>query len=636
MKIEIIDRTWIEQLAASSLAKEVKVPLLADAARLNALAAVKLAGSGHLGSSFSSLDIIVELFHFRMNTVELGFDHPDRDIFFSSKGHDVPGLYAVLYGLGIAPEKLLLRLRRSDGGCGHPDVSLPGIEANSGSLGMGVSKAKGMAWAKRSSGRDGRVYVMTGDGELQEGQNYEAFRAAADLGLANLTVIVDHNKVQSDRPVEQIGRLGDLEAKLKAFGWRVGRCDGHDSIALNAALDNLTQEKDRPQILIADTIKGRGVSFMEHPAALAANNGFYPWHAGAPADEPFTTACQELLDRLDRRRKSSGLAPLQLKNVTPPPKQPSGVSREYTAEAFGEALVDWGRELPNLVILDADLSADCRLRGFETTFPDRFIECGIAEQDMVSTAGGLALQGMLPVVSSFASFLASRANEQIYANWTEGTKVVYVGHYAGLIPAGPGHSHQSIRDISLMNALDGLTIIQPANAAEAKAAAEYCLTKASGSCYVRLNIGPSPRIIDSPSDQPFRPGRGTVLTEGGDAVLIAYGPVMLHEALTAAELLAKNGFNLKVINQPWLNKLDRDWFIAQTAGYNRLFILDDHSPIGGLGDFILSELAALDRPNGPTVTKLGVTGKPVWGTPPEALQAHGLDGASLARTISRP
>ncbi len=195
--------------------------LVADLCRVNALVAVKLAGSGHLGSSFSAMDVVVHLFYHELNTATVGFDHPDRDVYFSSKGHDVPGLYAVLHSLGVIPPERLLKLRRLGGLDGHPDVGVPGIEANSGSLGMGISKGRGTAWAKRFLGRGGRVVVMTGDGELQEGQNFEGLQAAAADAQENLWVIVDRNELQSDKPTEEILPLGDLEAKLVTFGWHV-------------------------------------------------------------------------------------------------------------------------------------------------------------------------------------------------------------------------------------------------------------------------------------------------------------------------------------------------------------------------------------------------------------------------------
>jgi transketolase len=287
--------------------------LLADMCRANALVAVKRAGSGHLGSTFSALDIVVHLLWRELNVRELGWEHPDRDVFFSSKGHDVPGLYAALHALGVIPTERLLRLRRLGGLDGHPDVGIPGIEANSGSLGMGLSKGRGMAWAKRFLGRGGRVVVMTGDGELQEGQNWEALAGAAHARIGNVWAIVDRNELQSDKPTEEILALGDLEAKLRAFGWHVESCDGHDHDALARAFGDMHgAPEDVPKALVARTIKGRGVSFMEHPAALREGGGTYRWHAGAPDDEHFARAHDELVARIRER-----LPDLELQTVSP-------------------------------------------------------------------------------------------------------------------------------------------------------------------------------------------------------------------------------------------------------------------------------------------------------------------------------
>ena len=236
--------------------------------RANALATVKRAGSGHLGSSLSSLDIVTALYFAEMNIAELGIAHPDRDIYFSSKGHDVPGHYAVLYGLGILSKEKFINLRRHDGTHGHPDVSIPGIEANSGSLGMGISKAKGMAWAKKAKGSGGRVIVMTGDGELQEGQIWESLQTTAHQGINNLIAIVDHNKFQSDKALRHIIDLGDLAAKFTMFGWHVERCNGHDFAALGEVFAKFKRITDKPKVLIADTVKGKGISFMESPHGI--------------------------------------------------------------------------------------------------------------------------------------------------------------------------------------------------------------------------------------------------------------------------------------------------------------------------------------------------------------------------------
>ena len=184
---------------------------------------------------------------------------------------------------------------------------------------------------------------------------------------------------------------------------------------------------------------------------------------------------------------------------------------------------------------------------------------------MVSTAAGLARHGLLPVVNSFASFLASRANEQIYNQASEGSKVIYACHYAGLIPAGPGMSHQSLRDISLLAALPGMTIVQPANAVETQAVVRWAVEEANGNVAIRLAIGPSPRLIELPEGYRATPGRGTVLREGEHAVVFAYGPVLLHETLSAAELLAEHGIEATVVDMAWLNRVDREWLEEVTA-----------------------------------------------------------------------
>ncbi|HEU5263649.1 MAG TPA: transketolase C-terminal domain-containing protein, partial [Gaiellaceae bacterium] len=423
------------------------------------------------------------------------------------------------------------------------------------------------------------------------------------------------------------------------FGWHVQACDGHDVRALRAAFRSFAEIRDRPQALVAETIKGRGVSFMEHPAALVEGGGTYRWHAGAPDDESFEKALAELVTRVGERFDALRLQPLQLEPVAADerpegtlegePESGSGtrssVTDEYVVDGYGDELVRLGAEHEHLVVLDADLASDCRVRAFELAYPDRFLECGIAEQDMVSTAAGLARQGLLPVVNSFASFLASRANEQIYNQASEGSRAIYALHYAGLIPAGPGKSHQSLRDISLLGALPNMTIVQPASLDETRALLRWAVEEARENVAVRLAIGPSPRRIDVAGE--VSPGRGTTLRPGDDAILFAYGPVMLHEALTAAELLEEQGLGLAVVALPWLNRFDEGWLTNLLDRYERAFVLEDHAPVGGLGDALRRELES--RP----VTVFGVEGWPACGTPSEALRAHGLDGVSLSERI---
>ena len=631
--IRLLPQQEFERVRRAAQPAHERLALIADMCRFNCLSAVKKAGSGHLGSSFSAMDIVVWLYFHHMNTLRAGIESPDRDVYFSSKGHDVPGQYAVLFAAGILSQDQLSKLRRLGGLDGHPDVGIPGIEANSGSLGMGISKAKGMAWAKRAAKRKGHVFVLIGDGELQEGQNYEALMTAAEHHVDGMTVIVDHNKFQTDMAVSQITDLKELEAKFQTFGWQVARCDGHSFAAIEQGMRALEGAPGKPRILIADTIKGRGVSFMEGPTTPQTGEYFYRWHAGAPDNDSFTRASDELIGRIRQVYARFGFgepAIVDIGTLDPPAPAPA---KEFIADAFGEALIEIGARRKDIVVLDGDLAADCRVRAFGQKYPDRFIENGIAEQDMVSTAGGLARSGFLPVVNSFASFLASRANEQIYNNATERSKIIYVCHFGGLIPAGPGKSHQSIRDIALFSALPHSTIVAPCNSEETKLALDYLVERAPEVGVLRLSIGPSPRRIELPRGYRLTPGRGVELAHGRDAILFAYGPVMLHEALLASEALATQGFGLAVVNHPWLNIVDAEWLQGVVAGFNSVYVLEDHGPNGALGDRLLEALVETDSLEGRRFRKFAVEGFPACGSPPEVLKQHGLDGASLAEAI---
>jgi transketolase len=243
-------------------------------------------------------------------------------------------------------------------------------------------------------------------------------------------------------------------------------------------------------------------------------------------------------------------------------------------------------------------------------------------------AGGLARHGVIPVVNSFAAFLASRANEQIYNNATERSKIIYACHYAGLIPAGPGKSHQSIRDVSLLAALPNMIVFQPATRDEARLGLRWAVREARDSVALRLVIGPSPRALEMPASYRFGVGRGYTMRDGSDVVAFAYGPVMLHEVLSAAELLASRGVSLRVVNSPWLNRTDATWLGESIEGVRHIVVVEDHAPVGALGDQLRRSLP------GATVHVFGVDGFPACGNPAEALKAHGLDGASLASRIA--
>ncbi len=607
-----------------------RVALFADMCRLNALYMIARAGSGHIGSSFSSLDIVSWLL---LEELELAPDpRSSGDLFFSSKGHDAPGYYAALIATGRLPFDLLHRLRRLDGLPGHPDVSTPGIVTNTGSLGMGVSKAKGMVLANRLLGRQGRIIVMTGDGELQEGQFWESLISAANLAMGELTVVIDHNKLQSDTFVRTVSDLGDLEGKLRAFGWAVERCDGHDVRALSGAFSRLACSSDRPKVLVADTVKGRGVSFMEH-TSLDSDVAMYRFHSGAPDVDAYRSAAAEITERVLARARELriDLEPPQCsqREAAPPP-----ASVQRLVPAYTRALLTEAARNSALVALDADLVLDTGLIPFKERYPERFIECGIAEQDMVSMAGGMALGGAVPVVHSFACFLSARPNEQIYNNATERTRIVYVGSLAGVVPGGPGHSHQAVRDIAALAAIPGMLMLEPCCEEEVAPIVEYCVNRHAGCSYIRLVSLPWEIPYRLPEHYRLEPGRGVTLREGRDVLLIGYGPVMLSSAFRAADLLeAQGGPSVEVVNLPWLNCLDGPWLAALAGRFRYVFTLDNHYLMGGQGERVRAALLEHPPRAMPKLCGLGLTDIPVCGSNSEVLHRHGLDEQSLARRI---
>jgi transketolase len=538
-----------------------------------------------------------------------------------------------MIGLGRLPFESVHTLRRLGGLPGHPDVGTPGIVTNTGPLGMGISKAKGMVRADRLASRGGRIFVMTGDGELQEGQVWESLASAARDRMGEITVIVDHNKVQSDTLVSSVSDLGDVAAKFEAFGWHCVRCDGHDFAALGATFDGLRRVTDRPKVLLADTIKGRGVSFMEH-TAMGAGETFYRFHSGAPDDTSYARAATELIASANELLARAGAPPLALEERPRPPR-PALQGAQRLIPAYSRALEAEAAANPRVVALDADLVLDTGLIPYAERFPERFVECGIAEQDMVSQAGGLALSGYLPVVHSFACFLSTRANEQIYNNATERTKIVYVGSLAGLLPGGPGHSHQSVRDIAALGGTPGLEMIEPSCEGEVGQAVAYALDPGGPSVYLRLVSIPCQVPFELPSSHRLERGRGVALTPGGDAVMFAYGPVMLSQAWhAAARLRERMDVGLRVVNLPWLNLVDEEWLAETLSGITLVFTLDDHYVEGGQGAMLAGRIAQLAPAHPVTVRRFGVRDIPACGQNDEVLRAHRLDADSLAEDVA--
>jgi len=308
---------------------------------------------------------------------------------------------------------------------------------------------------------------------------------------------------------------------------------------------------------------------------------------------------------------------------------------ESLIASYSASLVSEAEKNKDIRVLDADLFKDVGLEEFKNIFPDRFIECGIAEQDMVSIAGGIALEGGIPIVHSFANFLTMRANEQIYNNSTENKKIIYVGSLAGVIPGGPGHSHQCIRDIATLTAMPNLVMCEPSCTIELHEMLKWAIYDSKESVYLRIGSVKWKKEFSSARGYNVEIGKGVELSDGKEYVLITYGLVMLSNSVgVAKKLMQKFNIKIKVINMPWLNKFDLNWLLSNLQLCTHLVLIDNHNKSGGQGEKILGLLAShgLCIKN---VMHIGIDGVPICGTNDEVLDFYEMSEAKLENKLLR-
>ena len=519
---------------------------VANACRLNAVTAIQRAGSGHLGTSLSSLDIMIAARRFLGGETFLD-GLGQTSIFFSSKGHDAPAYYATMHACGQLKDSDIFTLRQLGGLPGHPETITPGVPTNTGSLGMGISKAKGFIKAQRLRNPDSRdpVVVVLGDGELNEGQIWESMPGAVRDGYAELIAIVDGNQIQSDTWTDATLPMGDLRSRVEGTGWSFRECDGNnpDDVleALTAARSSAT-----PSFIYASTIKGSGIPWMEQ---FPEQGEYYKFHSGALAPELYSAAVAHLVSLIPGADSASDSPAVD-------PGRPEFDA--LTPRSRPESLLTlWEDMLPilmekdsRIVALDGDLSYDTGTHLARHVYPNRYIQAGIAEQDMVSMSGTLALSGFRPFVHSFATFLTMRATEQIFNNATEYTPVVYMGFLAGLVPSAPGFSHQAVTDVGIMLSIPGMRVFEPACALELEWAVSEALAS-EGPSYVRMGtLAPVDAAKSDVSTSTLR-----ARTEGSDVAVVTSGPLLAREAIGAAELLSADGLAVGVFTKPARNPI---------------------------------------------------------------------------------
>ena len=620
MKLSYIDSKYFEELLSLEINPILKNKLISDMCRINILYMICYAGSGHIGSSFSSIDIM----NWALGELNKNYE---KLYFFSSKGHDAPALYNSLIAYGKLNFSLLSKLRKIDGLPGHPDINTPNIFTNTGSLGMGISKSKGIIKANRLKGINSKVIVLTGDGELQEGQIWESLNRVSQEELNELIIVVDNKKLQSDRTVKITSDLGDIENKFKSFGIETVSCDGNSVEEFSKAFESIESRK-KPGAIIANTVKGFGVSFMH--GDLLKEGEFYKFHSGSIAQEIFDKAILELNNKITKSIYESKIKfDFKLSFNDSPDIAKKDNIQQSLLSSYSNSIVNEARKNKKIIALDGDLVLDTGLIEFEKKFPERFIECGIAEQDMVSQAGTLAKEGFIPIVHSFSSFLTARPNEQIYNNSTEETKVIYSGFLAGLLPSGPGHSHQAVRDIASMSGMHNLEMIQPNSEKQVEKLLKYSL-ESPNNIYIRFCSIPFelPDNFDELSE--IKKGFGNTISDGKDICILTYSPTILSEAIKSKSLLLKNDINPKLISMPWLNTFDNNWIINELNNFH-LIIIEDHYIEGGVAEKLALAISKLDL--NIKIDVIGITEVPKSGTNQEILDYHGLSYKKISEKI---
>jgi len=568
------------------------------------------AASGHPGGSLSAVEILTVLFFHTMRHSARNPEWDERDKFILSKGHAAPVLYATLARCGYF-DPCELNTLRSLGSMlrGHPNSTvIPGVDVCSGSLGQGLSQANGLALSARLAKSPTRVYVLLGDGEIQEGQVWEAAMTSSHYKIDNLCGIVDNNGLQIDGKVIKVKSVDPIVEKWKAFGWHTLEVDGHDIPEIIGALDEAKNIKGRPTMILAHTVKGKGVSFME---------GKVGYHGVAPTWDELQKSSQEL---------GFELGPKDYPKPAPALERGSRPERLGTRDMYGKALIELGRENPDIVVLDADLSSSTRSGAFGKIFPDRFFNMGVAEQDMMGTAAGLAAAGRIVFASTFAVFATGRAWEQIRQSIAlPRFNVKIVGSHGGLTVGQDGASHQALGDIGLMRGLPNMKVIVPGDGYEAAAAVREAV-QAKGPVYIRTSREKFPVLYDE--NHKFTFGKAIIHRTGRDAAIVAIG-LMLHMSLEAAEILEAEGIQCTVINASSVKPLDADAIIKAARETGAIITVEEHSVLNGLGSAVaevLSERQPVLLKRIGIQDKFGMTGKPR-----ELLERYGLTTGDIVR-----
>jgi transketolase len=599
---------------------------IATRLRIESIRATSEAGSGHPTTCCSAADVMAALFFAEMRYDPKDPQHPLADRFVLSKGHAAPILYAVWAEAGYLPKAQLLDLRKLESDLeGHPTPRLPFVDVATGSLGQGLAAGVGIALNARRIESDARTYVLMGDGETAEGAVWEAAAMAAFHKLASICAIVDVNALGQSRPTQLDHQMDAHRQRWTAFGWHAIVIDGHDMERVLGALSEARRTTDRPTAILARTLKGKGVSFLEN-----ASN----WH-GRPLKkgDEMARAIGELEAQLVAEPTGASI------DIPPPPR---GGKLEQAAplddpafelgdqiatrEAYGMALARLGTVDPRIVALDGDVKNSTFSDKFEAAHPDRFYQCFIAEQAMIGAAMGLASRGAIPFPSTFAAFL-TRAGDFIRMMAISNLNVKLAGSHAGVSIGEDGPSQMALEDLAMMTAQPNIAVLYPCDAVST----EKLMVSAAyhdGPAYIRTTR-PKTHVIYH-ADEAFPIGGCKVLRKSdADVATVVAAGITLFEALKAYGELKGKGVQIRVIDLYSLQPIDAATLIAAGRETGRLITVEDHYVAGGIGDAVARAVA----PAGLAVTRLAVPEIPRSGKPEELLDKYGISAKHIVRVV---
>ena len=601
---------------------------IATQLRIDSVQSTSEAGSGHPSTCLSAAEVVAVLFFGEMRYDPKDPQNPFNDRFVLSKGHAAPILYAAWAEAGLFPREELLKLRRIDSDLeGHPTPRLSFVDVATGSLGQGLCAGIGIALNARRIGSGYRTYVLLGDGEMAEGSVWEAANVATHYKLDNLCAIVDVNGLGQSQATQFGHRMEDIAARWTGFGWHAIVVDGHDIAALQRAFVEARSTRDRPTVLLARTLKGKGLSAME---------GKDGWHGKAlKKGEETEKALAELRAQMQPGTERPSIPRPEGGRTTeerpdygrlPAPGYKKG-DLVATREAWGTALAALGGVDPRVVALDADVKNSTFSERFEKAHRNRFYEKFIAEQVMIGSAMGLASRGAIPFPSTFACFL-TRAADFIRMAGISMVNVKLTGSHAGVSIGEDGPSQMALEDLSMARGVPGCAVLYPCDAVSTERLVVE-MARHRGMAYMRTSRPKTP-VIYGPDDQ-FPIGGSKVLRQSGsdEAVVVTAG-VTVFEALEAYERLKTEGITIRVIDAYSVQPIDvRTLLEAAKATGGAVVTVEDHYPAGGIGDAVSEAIA----PAGYTVQRLAVRELPRSGQPDELLDRYGISSRHIADAV---